>query len=91
MEPATGRVWTTDALYREFPSKVAYWRGRGARFVNLETASLYAVSREKGLRAAYLSVVSDHLTDGKWSGWHADRQQSRERMWDICLDMVEAP
>ncbi len=91
IEPVAGKVWTTDALYREFPSKVAHWREKGARFVNLETASLYAVSREKGFGAVYLSVVSDSLVDGKWSGWHEDRQQSRERMWDICLDMVEAP
>ena len=89
IRPVAGKVWTTDALYREFPSKVTYWKGKGARFVNLETASLYAVSREKGLKTVYLSVVSDSVAEAKWSGWFADWKQSVQHMWDICLDMVE--
>ena len=89
MRFVAGKVWTTDALYREFPSKVAHWRGKGARFVNLETASLYAVSREKHLKTVYASIVSDSVAEAKWSGWFADWRQSVEHMWDTCLDMVE--
>jgi purine-nucleoside phosphorylase len=54
-----GRVWTTDTLYRELPLKVAYWKRKGARFVNLETATFYAVASAKGIKVVYLSVVSD--------------------------------
>jgi len=39
-----GKVWTTDAIYREFPSKVKRWENLGAKFVNVEMASLYAVA-----------------------------------------------
>ena len=90
IEPITGKVWTTDAIYREFPSKVSHWRKRGARFVNLETGSLYAVARETGLKAVYLSVVSDDVSGDEWSGWHPDWEQPIEEVWNICLEMAEA-
>jgi len=83
-----GKVWTTDAIYREFPSKVKRWKNAGARFVNIETASLYAVARAKGLRAVYLSVVSDTLEGEKWSGWY-DCKEALEQVWSICLEMCE--
>jgi uridine phosphorylase len=52
-------VWTTDALYREYPEEVAAWRTRGATVVNMDTAHFDAVSRVVGLSAAYACVVSD--------------------------------
>jgi purine-nucleoside phosphorylase len=85
----TGKVWTTDGIYREFPSKVAYWKKKGARFVNMDTGPLYAVAREKGLKAAYLSVVSDDVSGDEWSGWFGDFKQVMGQVWDICLDMAE--
>ena len=84
-----GRVWTTDAIYRELPSKVAYWKQRGARYVNLETGSLYSVAKEKGLQAVYLSAVSDCVTEDRWSGWFEGTDQSFERIWSICLKAAE--
>lgn len=87
-ELEVGRVWTTDALYREFPSKVGYWKNRGARFVNLETASFYAVARSVGIRVIYLSVVSDTLYRDKWSGWSPNLEDSVGRMWNIALAMI---
>jgi uridine phosphorylase len=83
-----GKVWTTDAIYRESPSKIRYWRGKGARFVNIETSSLYSVARVKGIRAAYTSVISDSLAGDKWSGWYNCRQ-AVQQLWDICLDAIE--
>ena len=84
-----GSVWTTDALYREFPSKVGYWRNRGARLVNLETASFYTVARSVGVRAVYLSVVSDTVYRDRWSGWSPDLWGAVGDMWDIALEMAE--
>jgi purine-nucleoside phosphorylase len=86
----SGKVWTTDAIYREFPSKVAYWKSKGARFVNMETSTMYAVAREIGVKAAYISAVSDNVCGEKWSGWHADFLPVYEQMQDICLEVAEA-
>jgi len=54
----------------------------------METSSLYAVAKEKGLRAVYLSVVSDCVGEEKWSGWSSDLKKPVEVMWGICFEMV---
>lgn len=59
-------VWTTDAIYREYPSKVAAWVERGADVVNMDTSPLYAVSQAVDIEAIYLSVVSDHVGGEEW-------------------------
>jgi uridine phosphorylase len=84
-----GKVWTTDAIYREFPSTVDYWKKQGANFVNMETSPFYAVAREKGVKAAYLSAVSDNVSGEKWSGWYENFDQAMEQIWDICLEVLE--
>ena len=86
--PEVGKVWTVDALYRYYPSAAAYWRRKGAKFVNLETASFYAVAKSKGIKAVYLSVVSDIVYGQKWSGWSADLEKTVDKMWNISLEMI---
>jgi uridine phosphorylase len=88
LRPEVGKVWTVDALYRYYPSTAAYWRRKGAKFVNLETASFYAIAKSKGIKAVYLSVVSDIVHGQKWSGWSADLERAVDKMWDICLEMI---
>lgn len=90
VRPEVGKVWTVDALYRYFPSTVAYWKRKGARFVNLETASFYTVARSKGIKAVYLSVVSDIVHGQKWSGWSTNLDRAVDKMWDISLDVIES-
>jgi purine-nucleoside phosphorylase len=87
IEPYSGRVWTMDAIYYELPSKAAYWKKKGARFVNMETSCFYAVTRAKGIKAAYFSVVSDCLEGEKWSGWHDNLVGPVENMWNICMEL----
>jgi purine-nucleoside phosphorylase len=84
-----GKVWTMDTIYREFPSKIKYWKKQGASFVNMETSPFYAVAKEKGVKAAYLSAVSDSVSSEEWSGWFENFDQAMEQMWDICLEVVE--
>lgn len=89
VEPELGRIWTTDALYREFPSKVAYWRERGAGFVDMEAAPFYAVAQVKGIKAVLLSVVSDSVGGGEWSGWSPGIRSAVALLWKVCLEMVD--
>ena len=90
VEPAVGKVWTTDAIYREYPSKVASWKRSGARFCNLETSPFYTVARTVGIRAVYLSVVSDNVEKSKWSGWAPDLREAVDKMYNISLEMVDS-
>jgi purine-nucleoside phosphorylase len=86
----TGKVWTTDAIYREYPSKVALWKGKGARFVNMETSAFYAVAQALGVKAGYLSAVSDNVSGEDWSGWYPDFRQVMTHVYDICLEVIDA-
>lgn len=56
-----GRVWTTDAVYRETVAKARDMRTRGAMVVEMETAGLFAVARFRGARAGAVLVVADEL------------------------------
>lgn len=83
-----GRVWATDAIYREFPSMVELWRNRGASAVNYETSSLYAVAEDKDMKAIYLSNITD-LVIPPWTGWHRDYKESNERLQNTSIKILK--
>ncbi len=59
-------VWTTDAIYRETPGKVAWFRERGARAVEMECSALFAAAEFRKVSIAALLIVSDSLASGRW-------------------------
>lgn len=62
-----GKVWTTDALYRETSSKAMRYAAEGCLGVEMEVAALFAWGQSKGARVGALLVVSDGLSSGRWS------------------------
>lgn len=56
-----GPVVSTDLFYDSDPDDEARWRAAGALAVEMETATLFALARRRGLRAASLLLVSDVL------------------------------
>jgi uridine phosphorylase len=71
-----GLVWSCDALYRETADKVAGYAEKGVLGVEMETASIYAVCMQKGLKAAAFLVVSDVVRPGGWqSGFKSTQLQ----------------
>ncbi len=60
-------IWTTDAIYRETPDKVSWYRNKGARAVEMECSALFAVAQFRKVPIAALLVVSDSLAAE--SGW----------------------
>jgi len=61
-----GSIWTTDAPYRETPSKVKKYQERGVLAVEMEFSALMTVAAFRKVRIAGLLVVSDELFDLKW-------------------------
>lgn len=59
-------IWTTDAIYRETPGKVAWFRDRGAAAVDMECSALFAAARYREVKITALLVVSDTLTSREW-------------------------
>ena len=71
ISPHTGRVWTTDALYREMGWKVRRYSAAGILAVEMELAALLAVAQVRGVRLAAALAISDELFRPWTPGWHA--------------------
>ncbi len=86
-----GRVWTTDAPYRETRQKVRAYRDQGILGVDMELSALLAVSAFRGVRPAALFVVSDELFDGTWRpGFSDPRLRAAEEAAARALDAALA-
>ncbi len=67
-----GRVWTTDAPYRETREKIKAYAETGVLAVDMEASAMMSVSRFRDLAWAGLMVVSDELWGEKWRpGFHS--------------------
>jgi uridine phosphorylase len=62
----SGKVWTTDAPYRETRDKVRNHTLAGCLAVDMETSAVISVCRFRKLSWAGLMVVSDELWGEKW-------------------------
>ena len=70
----TGTVWTTDAPYRETPSKVAQYGREGVLAVEMEMSALMTLSVYRSVSLAGLLVVSDELAALKWRPGFRDQR-----------------
>lgn len=59
--PTAGRVWTTDAPYRETTEKVQRYRAEGVLAVDMETSAMYAFGRFRNVQVCNVLVVADTL------------------------------
>jgi uridine phosphorylase len=73
----TGRVWTTDAIYRETRGKVQAYGAQGMLAVEMEMSALFTVAQYREVALAGLLVVSDELFSLKWR--HGLRQEHFHR------------
>lgn len=89
----TGKIWTTDAPYRETRSKIEYYADIGIAGVDMEYAALCAVSAFRHKQLASVMIVSDELYHVRWQpGFNrkAFRKISRqclELLCDFCMSM----
>jgi uridine phosphorylase len=61
-----GKIWTTDAIYRETIEKVKYYQHRQALAVEMELSALFSVGRFRKVAVGALLVVSDELGNYQW-------------------------
>lgn len=83
------KVWTTDAIYREYPEKVAQWREAGAEVVNMDTSHFYAVSKVIGISALYACVVSDCVEGAEWDDGFASIKQAMSNLQDLIIRYLD--
>jgi purine-nucleoside phosphorylase len=61
-----GKIWTTDAPYRETEDKVISYSQEGVLAVEMEMSALFRVALYRGVELAGLLVVSDELGSLSW-------------------------
>jgi uridine phosphorylase len=91
-QPRVGRIWSTDAPYRETREEVAQLQKDGVLAVDMELAALLAVAEVRGVRAAGVLVVGDSLADGVWKPPQrlVEMERSLERAYRAAIDVLDA-
>jgi uridine phosphorylase len=87
-----GRVWTTDAIYRETKAKVQAYGSQGLLAVEMEMSALFTVARYRGIDLAGLLVVSDELFTLTWRhGLRDDHfRRRRQQAVTVALEVLSA-
>lgn len=88
-----GSVWTTDAPYRETPSKVKKYSEIGVLAVDMEMSAVITLGVYRSVQVAGLLVVSDELFDLRWRPGFKNplfREACRSAA-RILLNLMESP
>lgn len=86
-----GKVWSTDAPYREMASEVLEYQKQGALAVDMETSALFQVAAFRKVKLAVVLVVSDELFSLKWKPGFRSKKfiDNRKLVTNIILDAEE--
>ncbi len=89
--PGVGRVWTTDAIFREMTWKVRQYGAAGILAVEMELSALLALAQVRGVRLAAVLAISDELFHPWTPGWHVEEFLTGSRAAaNIALDVAAA-
>ena len=90
----SGKIWTTDAVYRETPEKVANFQQQGVLAVEMEVSALFSVAQFRQVELGAMLVVSDELFTLKWRPGFKDerflagRQIACRMVKDACQQLL---
>ncbi len=85
-----GKVWTTDAVYRETPTRIKKFGKAGAVCVDMEAAACFAVARYRKIQFAVLFYGGDYVHERKWYPRMAGRKFAKQyegRLMEIMSDV----
>jgi len=86
-----GRIWTTDAIFRETENKVLSYAREGILAVDMEISALFTVGLFRGVHVAGLLAVSDELGTLRWRpGFRSPAfRQARISAVEVILDTCQ--
>ena len=86
-----GRIWTTDAPYRETVEKVRRYGNAGVLGVEMEMAAAFAFGSARGISIGAVLLVSDEVREGGWrTGFFSpELKAARERVIRILIRRIE--
>ncbi len=70
----SGKIWTTDAVYRETRAKVETYQNQGVLAVEMEISALFSVAQFRQVEIVAMLVVSDELSSYSWRPGFRDKQ-----------------
>lgn len=84
-----GLTWTTDAIYRETPDRIAQRKSEGAKIVEMEQAGCIAVSQFRDFAYGALIYGGDDVSQDEWSkrSWRS-REGIRYDLVILCKTLV---
>lgn len=82
-----GKTWTTDAIYRETPRRIAARRAEGCLTVEMEAATFFAVAAFRGVALGQLLYCGDDLSGVEWDdrGWQG-QTGTRRLVFDVAVE-----
>lgn len=88
---SSGRIWTTDGIFRETPERVERFQSEGAVGVDMELSALCSVALFHDLPLAAVLVVSDELFDLQWRpGFkQPEFKVSRARVCETLVEIIK--
>ena len=83
-----GRVWTTDAFYRETRNNMEKRKADGCLAVDMECASAMAVAQFRGAAVYQFLYAEDSLDGSAWDArtWHGVPRSAYEKYLQIALE-----
>ena len=84
-----GRVFTTDALFRETPELLADLERRQITAIDMVTAAFLTVAQFRNAKAGAILAVSDECLTGRLGFRHPSFLEAEERIGEIALKAVE--
>ena len=82
-----GNVHTTDLFYNPVADAVAIWQRMNVLAVEMESAGLYGIAAEEGVRALAIMTVSDHLIT-QTETTSEERESTFDDMVVVSLDAL---
>lgn len=84
-----GLTWTTDAIFRETPDRIARRKEEGAKIVEMEQAGCIAVAQCRGFAYGALIYGGDDVSQEQWDkrGWRS-REGIRYDLVQLCKQLV---
>ncbi|MBU0674828.1 MAG: nucleoside phosphorylase [Proteobacteria bacterium] len=89
--PREGRIWTTDAPYRETRDKVNRYTAQGILAVDMEFSAITTVARFRNIELAAVMLVSDELWRTTWQPGYKNKNFIRKDKTLISLLLEHNP
>ncbi|HEX2618895.1 MAG TPA: phosphorylase, partial [Phototrophicaceae bacterium] len=82
-------TWTTDAIYRETPAKIAQRKAEGCITVEMEASAFFAIAQFREVIFGQMLYGGDDVSGETWDhrGWHQDAS-SREKLFWLAVEAV---